>query len=388
MSDKLEWRNRHAVLFQYRTVQEAVAEGKYEITAGVEPFVVMDPMPSEDFVTALMAAGRHKDVCDFLAYSVHRRAAVWWGYRSLLTLMEELAAKPPVYRDIADIGAPKPFDLPDWAKMPDLEAEKAAAEAEIRPKAEAFMKETKDSIAQIRAKLPQDLVKLWDDCYDGVNGVFREKYGLTMEELVEKAAKKDAGPDFVIDPKSPIYQATDALKAEIEKVRKETIDKIKQVIPPIDLARRKKLSDDAMQAVFRWVVAPDEVNTKKALDVGNTCPDQPAGLLSLAAAWSFGDLDPTGKVRVATPPGLAGNGVRMTLLNAAMAKGGTRSFAERYKIYADLGVSVVQGKDLWDKTVTERTTAPHVEVKQPEDVRASTAPAAEGYRKWEPKAMT
>ena len=127
MSDNLEWTNKHGVLYRHLTVQETVEKEKYKLTPELEPFVVTNPMTSEDYVAALMGSGRHKDVCDYLAYALHRRAAVWWAYRALITLNEELQANPAVERDIADIGKPKPFDIPDWCRDPNAAAREAAA---------------------------------------------------------------------------------------------------------------------------------------------------------------------------------------------------------------------------------------------------------------------
>ena len=360
MSDNLEWRNRHGVLYRHQTVQDAVEKEKYKLTSDLEPFVTMNPMRSEDFVTALMAAGRHKEVCEFLPYALHRRVAVWWAYSSLVTLLEELDANPPVERDIADIGKPKPMTVPDWAKMPDLEKMKAESQAEIAPKLKEVERQAQALVDDVRAMLPQEYVKLWDDCMAGVDKAFKEKHGVSMLELVRRAAEKDAKSEIVFDKNSPIYKEVDAMKAQIEQMRQETVAHIKSVLPKVDLKRMKKLRDDAMQAVYRWVVSPDEVNTKLAFEIGNECTDQPAGLLALAASWSFGDMNPEGKTTVPTPDGLAANGVSQVLLKAALAKGGTRKTPERFQLYAELGVEVSQGKHNWADTV-EEGRAPHVQ---------------------------
>ena len=358
MSDNLEWRNRHGVLYRHQTVQDAVEKEKYKLTSDLEPFVTMNPMRSEDYVTALMAAGRHKEVCEFLPYALHRRAAVWWAYSSLVTLMEEQDANPPVERDIADIGKPKPMTVPEWAKMPDLEGMKAKENAAAADVIRELYAPFEKLIADVRAAVPPEDLKLWDDCYAGVDKAFKDKHGVTMMELVRKAAEKDAGPDYTFDKNSPIYKEVSALKAQLEQVRQETVAHIKSVMPKVDLKRQKKLRDDAMQAVYRWVVSPDEVNTKLAFDIGNECTDQPAGLLALAASWSFGDMNPDGKVTVPTPAGLAANGVSQVLLKAALAKGGTRKTPERFRLYAELGVEVSLGKHNWAESV-EEGQSPH-----------------------------
>ncbi|MDR0416861.1 MAG: hypothetical protein LBH76_06040, partial [Propionibacteriaceae bacterium] len=86
-------------------------------------------------------------------------------------------------------------------------------------------------------------------------------------------------------------------------VQKDTVETIKSVLPPKVPAHQKKLSDHALAAVYRWVAAPGPENAQRSLDVGNECPDQPGGLLSLSAFWSFGNLMPTGEQVIPAPPG-------------------------------------------------------------------------------------
>ena len=364
MSDKLEWMNRHGVLFRHLTVQDAIAKEKYKLTPELEPFVVMDPMSSEDYVAALMGNGRYRDVCDYLAYSLHRRAAVWWGYRALITLMEELEANPAVERDIADIGKPKPFDIPDWCKDPNAaakEAAEAAKQKEVLAKFQAEAESLKAAIAKAEKSVPPDVLKLRDAVWNRVDADFKKAHGVSIMELVRKAARKANAPLFTIDPNSPIFKMEKDLRAQIEAMRQETVAHIKKVVPPVNVAHRKKLSDNAMQAVWRWVVSPDEVNSKLAYETGNECADQPAGLLSMTAFWSFGDMDPTGRTTVPTPSGLAANGLSQVFLKAALAKGGTRKFDDRYRLYAEMGLEVLRGRDLWADSVAEKD-APHQQI--------------------------
>ena len=358
MSDNLEWMNKHGVLFRHQTVQEAVEKEKYKLTSDLEPFVTMNPMRSEDYVTALMAAGRHKEVCEFLPYALHRRAAVWWAYSSLVTLTEELNANPPVERDIADIGKTKSFDIPEWAKMPELPDETKPREelekefAKVRASLDQYTKLVRDAA-------PPKVLQIWDRSIAAVERKFKDEHGMSMMDLLKMAVEKDT-THLKADPNSPIFAEVAAMKAQIETMRQETVAHIKSVLPKVDLKRVKKLRDDAMQSVYRWVVSPDEVNTKLAFDIGNECTDQPAGLLALAASWSFGDMNPEGKVTVPTPAGLAANGVSQVLLKAALAKGGTRKTPERFQLYAELGVKVSQGKHNWAESV-EGKDAPHVQ---------------------------
>ena len=144
-------------------------------------------------------------------------------------------------------------------------------------------------------------------------------------------------------------------------MQKETVETIKSVIPPKIPAVQKKKRDNALAAVYRWVAAPDAENSQKCLDVGNECPDTPAGLLSLAAFWAFGDLMPLGEQTVATPPGLAANGLCQVFLLCALHQGGTRKVKERYAEYFRLGVEVLTGADNWDASLASGKM-PHQEI--------------------------
>jgi hypothetical protein len=127
--------------------------------------------------------------------------------------------------------------------------------------------------------------------------------------------------------------------------------------------------------VYRWVAAPDAENSQKCLDTGNECPDTPAGLLSLAAFWAYGDLMPVGEQTVPTPPGLAANGLCQVLLMCALHQGGTRKLKERYAEYFRLGVEVFTGADNWEASLADRIM-PHEKIEPAGPARADGNSAA------------
>jgi hypothetical protein len=166
------------------------------------------------------------------------------------------------------------------------------------------------------------------------------------------------------------------LRAQLAAVQKETAATIKSVLPPKVPAHQKKLSDNALASAYRWVAAPNAENAQKCLDAGNECPDQPAGLLSLSAFWSYGNLMPTGDQTVPTPPGLAANGLTQTLLLCALAPGGIRKVKERYAEYFRLGVEVLTGADNWEASLAD-SKMPHERLPNPDWSKASDKSAAE-----------
>ncbi|MCQ2379712.1 MAG: hypothetical protein MJ025_02150 [Victivallaceae bacterium] len=395
MSDRLQWLNRHALLLRHRLVRDAVQQEKYKLPFALKPLVTGDDMESADFVEVLFNAGKHREVCEFLAYCMHRRAAVWWGYRCLVTLLEEQEKVPPVVVDIADIGKPKPLTVPDWAKEPpEPTPEQLAPITELRAKVQAKSDELHKLVDDAMALVPPNIRKMFDTIYGAVDDMFKQEYGLTTRELVRKAAEQIDDPLFVVDPESPIFKAEAELKAQIEAMRQETVELVKSAMPAPDPAEVKQNSDDAMQAVYRWIVAPDEINTQAAMEIGNKCPDLPQGLLAMVAFWSYGNMMPTGDTVVQTPPGLAANGLGSVLLNAALAKGGTRKYAERYALYAQIGLDVLQGRDTWGESTGDKIP-PHAAIGR-ENGKVETArqimpdeqekPKSGGYSRWVPGA--
>jgi hypothetical protein len=91
-----------------------------------------------------------------------------------------------------------------------------------------------------------------------------------------------------------------------------------------------------------------------------------------------------GEQTVATPAGLAANGLCQVLLMCALHKGGTRKLKERYELYFNLGVDVLSGKDTWEESLSEGA-APHTAMmpKAPPPP-PQNQPATSVYKRWKP----
>jgi hypothetical protein len=213
-------------------------------------------------------------------------------------------------------------------------------------------------LAEARAEIDPELRQLVEDAVEVAFQEFKRVHGIHPLDLLKKAVERYKEDPYKIDPNSPLFVEAEKLKAQIQAARKETVDTIKAVIPPKVPDREKKVRDNALNAVYRWIAVPDETNSKACLDMGNECPDTPAGLLALSAFWAFGNLMPGGEQTIPTPPGLAANGLSQTLLMCALHKGGTRKLKERYELYFNLGVDVLSGKDNWEESLANRE-APH-----------------------------
>jgi hypothetical protein len=326
---------------------------------------------------------RYKCACELMAYIAHRRAAVWWGYRCVLSLAEELRINPAEERDIADIGASLEPEVPDFAK---LEPPKADPEAVAAMNAQITQMQAE--YTKLRATVDPEILKLVEDANEIAYQEFEKEHGIHPMTLLKKLGERlDADP-HPIDMNSPIFQEAAKLKAQLAAAQKETVETIKSVIPPKVPEHEKKLRDNALAAVYRWVSAPDGENSQKCLDIGNECPDTPAGLLSLSAFWAYGDLMPLGEQTVATPPGLAANGLCQVLLMCALHKGGTRKLKERYEHYFQLGLEVLTGGDNWEESLGEGN-APHEKTQaQAEDTPPSKdkpeSNQKTAYKRWKP----
>jgi hypothetical protein len=380
MADKLDWLNKHLVAVRYTQLADVLKDEGFKIPPGLEPY--FQDESAEACAFALAKDGKYKEACDFLPYLANRRAAVWWAYRCVMSLIAEWKVNPVQERDIADIGADMKPKVPDWAKV-----EIPKLPPGTKEKAQKMLADSHAQLDKARATLDPQMLKLAQDAAEVAFAEFKRVNGIHPIELLKKVCARLDEPKYVVDPKSPIFTESAKLKAEIEAMRLQTVATIKSVLPPKIPAHEKKLRDDALTAVYRWVAAPDAENSQRCMDMGNTCPGTPAGLLSLSAFWAFGNLLPKGEQVVATPPGLAANGIVQTLLMCSLAEGGTRNVKERYELYYNLGIDVLTGKDTWaeslaDAKLPHQTVEPAVETKS----APSVAPETAAYRRWKPEA--
>lgn len=379
MSDRLKWMNRHFVLLRYKTLEDVCKKENFKIRPDVRSFFD-NKTDAEEIVWNFADAKRWKCASDLLAFMSHRRAAVWWAYQCVLSLMDELEQVPAEEKDIDKIATSFKPAVPDFAKV-----ESPKANEEEFDKLMKQFDALNQDVAKLRESVDPEMMALAENSLEYAFDLFKKEHGVTPLELLQMVLDKRKAPPQQVDPDSPIFKAADNLEKQLQTVRKETLDTIHAVIPPKVPAHEKKMRDDALQAVYRWIVAPDGVNAKKALDIGNECPDTPAGLLALCAFWAGGDLMPETEQVVPTPAGLAANGICQVLLMCALHKGGTRKLKERYEHYFNLGVDVMTGKNNWDESVAEgealHDAGPSSSVKPTRKEKNKQAK----YQRWKPR---
>jgi hypothetical protein len=352
MSDKLDWMNKHLALVRCVTMEDAVGKEGYKVRPDLEELCT-GVRGAQEMVFRFAGVGRYKCAAELMAYIGHRRAVVWWAYRCVLSIVEELAVNPAVDRDIADIASSFEVTVPDFAKV-----KPPAPDPEDMAKVKADLAQAQAAIDEARSKIDPEILKVFDEALEVGYQKFKAVQGIHPLDLIKKLGERLGEDEHPIDRNSPIFQEAAKIKAQLGAIQKQTVDTIKSVIPPKVPAHEKKVRDDALSAIYRWVGAPDEVNSKACLDIGNECPDTPAGLLSLSAFWAFGNLMPGGEQVVPTPAGLAANGISQVLLMCALHKGGTRTLKERYELYFNLGVDVLRGADNWERSINDGK-APH-----------------------------
>ncbi|MCQ2913920.1 MAG: hypothetical protein MJ247_01840 [Alphaproteobacteria bacterium] len=346
MSDKLEWLNKHFVAIKYTKINDIINEENYEIRPDLKSFYGTEN--AEKIVWDFAEAKRFKCACELMAYIAHTRSVVWWAYLCVKSLKDELQEVPAPSIDIDQIGTSFKPTVPDFAKVEPLKPN-ATQEKEYNDS----ISKMQNDIQKMREKCDPELLALTEKYLNIFYDEFKKVHGYSPMELIEIAGKKLARQreEGNLDMNSPIFQEVDKMKERLQTIRKETLDTIHTVIPPEDLETEKKLSKEILEAVYAWIVSPDETNSKICLDLGNKCPDKPEGLLSLSAFWGGGNLTPEGKNIVRTPKPLLPNGICQTLLMCALHKGGTRKLKERYEHYFNLGVEVLTGRKVWEEDI-------------------------------------
>ena len=398
MSDNLEWMNRHAVLLREPQWTNLAARENYKIRADLRPLFDAHP-DSLELLDAMAEKKLHREGCEFIARMTHRRAAVWWGYCCLLDLFEERleAESGAVKREPDEIelmvkeasektGIEMPplnvpiEDIDNFCKMPEYDLDKLLAAPKRAPQDRSALNAASAAIdakvARLNSFIPPKVQAAFAASRAKADADMQARAGVKIADFYAQAkARAEAGPlTYSIDrTNSPTMQKIKRVQDILKAKREGIIAQIKGAFPEkfpatpeaklLLAADTKKRSDDAVQAVWRWIVSPDERNTTLAMQAGNGAPGTAEGLLAFTAAWSFGDLAPEGKVTVPVPPELPGTGLNSVLLMLALDQKGYRKMPERYERYFKMGMDVVFGKNLWTEAVSERLS-PHAKLEE------------------------
>ena len=390
--------NRHAVLLREPQWANIAARENYKIRPDLKPLFDAHP-DSLELLDAMAAEGLHREGCEFIARMTHRRAAVWWGYCCLLDLFEErkavesgAAKREPdeielMVKEAAEqFGIkmpPKPKGLEDidnFCKMPDVDCEKMLVNYQPPPQdrsaIDAAAAAVRAKTAQLESLVPPPIRDLYAASHRKGEAMAAATLGQTPADALDEAIKNLAfGPvtcklDRLNSPNvQKVLRIMDILETKRQGIIAQMKAAFSEKYPATPEAKLlleadvKARSDNAVQAVWRWIVSPDERNTALAMEAGNDSAGTPEGLLAFTAAWSFGDLAPEGKTTVPVPPELPGTGLNSALLMMALDQGGHLKMPERYERYFNMGMDVVFGKNLWPDAVGEELS-PHAELEK------------------------
>jgi len=422
MADKLEWMEQHPVLFRDNCWRYAADRQGYKVRADLVSLFEQYPEVLQ-VLYALRDKGDYSVACDLMARMLHPRAAVWWGYVCMLTLLEERkerkVRKPeePEAMQIArealknlpfkmpsldiDFKDPK-FTAKDMMPMTPDKFPKIPKPPMNDPAAAANSLKLHEKANALRDLIPPAVRSQYETLKKAAEADFIKTQGFSPVETyqqIQATMKENPVVLYSVDyENSPqlqaIMKAQNATAAQLDGILAGIKAQFPELFPPtpeaamlFDKAEQKKTAD-AIQAVYQWIVAPDEVNSQVALDAGNNAADKPEGMLAFTAFWSFGDLAPEGKVIVPTPPQLAPTGLASSLLLMSLEPGGPRKTEERWQLYYELGIEVAFARNLWPDALLEEL-APHDKIRtaaaEPaagEKTDAGSEPSQSSYKRW------
>ena len=371
MSDQLNWMNQHLILLKYKTVEELVSQGGYELAPKYGP-LCKPGMSVEDFMTALVQKNAIRDAASVLAYAIHRRAGVWWGVCCFRKLYVELAEAEKKQAEQAKIDAQKKEEeaaaAAEEAKAKAKEEEAQAAEAAAQEKKFTEMQEAAAKrIAEVKSKFTPEQKKLYDEARARFDAECVKITGLPVMAFINDMVKKEAESEAA---KQSLKQKPEKKDAPPPAPPEAKADASDDPMPPEMLAQLKR---KAFEIACKWVVDPSAENSVMADSIANQIEDEPEGMLARTAFWSYGNLAVAEKdgSNVPVPAGLAANGLRTALLMAMLTEGGLYSLPERAAQYLSLGIEIACGRNNW--------TAPEPENNAPSE---TTETREEVYRKW------
>ena len=354
MSDQLKWMNQHMVLLKYRTVGELVTAGGYKLPPKYASAVQNDQFVA-DLIKRLVDDGAVRPAMDVLAYAIHRRAGVWWGLCCMRALADELneAARQQAEQEKKALQEQEKAAAAQAEEAKKKEAEKAAQAKEAEERRKKFKDDAAAGlvkIQEVKSKFTPEQQKIYADVMKKVDDECVKVTGMPLQDFIQSMVKKDKGvppkPEAPAKAPAPPEAAAPAPEAAADD-------------PGMPPKMKRALKEKALAVVNSWVENPTAEHSIQAEKIASLIEDEPEGMLARTAFWSFGNLsvaEPDGS-NVPAPPGLAGNGLRATLLMAMLAPGGTRSLPERAEQYFGIGAEIACGRNNWTATGGETAKA-------------------------------
>jgi len=371
------------IMLDYESLGESVEKNLYKPPEEAVPLSENKPS-SEVYFQNLVKAEMQKPACDYLAYSMNKRAAMWWACQCVKSIKKEIREAQKKKGTMAlEKEKEKQKKLEEkLAHREKIKGWKAAADAK-EDKAKQLgqdltgkeFTDPKDPRTLLQKRLsesinPPEVTKLKEDYDKAINALTAEqKREVELQKLeVKKAFQKEYGISFeqslkndmaeILPKKTPppttpstMDMEVNKLKGKLAGVKQKINDQMKVFplkIPGLPEKPSEKRIDGAYEAAMRWVLAPTDINGQLAVDAGTAANSAPEGLLAQSAFWSGTNLSKNPDMVIPPPPGLASRGIASTIYMCAMAKGGERTYEERYEEFLGIGVEVAQGINVWD----------------------------------------
>jgi len=340
MADKLDWLNQHFLMLKYNTLEEVIREGGYELPAQLGK-MASPGISVQDFVFRLCDHGILEEAIRVLAYAIHHRAGVWWGLVAVRDLYAELeegkkkaaedAAKQEEAEKQAAAQEAEQRKAEEQAQA-EAEAEDRAAEEKALKEAEEQAQEYEKQLAEVKANFTPEQKDMYQMIMDKVREVCKEQTGKTWEEI---SALANDVPEEEPEVETPEPE---------EEMPEEEAD---PTAMPQEMA--DELNKAAIQAVDAWVREPDAENTVAVLNASEKASGEIESMLASTAFWSYGNLSVEDAAEKVTPvpPGLAGNGLSISMLIMSLAEGGFNTQKQRMERYLKLGYEVAIGRSNW-----------------------------------------
>lgn len=358
MSDKLEWMEKHIILFKQESLKKLIEQEGYEVSEELEHLIQNDN--ALDFFNALIENKLYKNACDFLAYNLHKRAAIWWAYCCELELLEEIKIKQE--KEIEknkNQEKEQEKEMPEW--LQDALKKGSESQEEAQKKYQELL-EQMDKIKIKQAEFEKTIdPKLFARFKQKTENIYKEiekETGIYLpkfrEEILQKAQNYKPVDHY---ENSDLKKEMDNLNQKLNTMKEEIKENIELYFPKKDTNKQKEKIANALNSVYAWIISPDEENSKRVFKASVGLEDKAEGLLALSAFWASGDLNLGGDIIVKAPNAMVSNGIKSVLIKLAFMEGETKP-KQRYEKFFEIGMEIAYGKNNWEESLS-KNYAPH-----------------------------
>lgn len=343
----------------------------YDPLDEVQAFFPTNSITPELALVILLTHNRVEDAVNLLASAIMPRVGVWWAYRCMEMVQQDIAqdfAKDGLTPKERRAKAHKELvaKLTDRSDIDAMIAEQREAEAklvkELEEKArkreylnplervQLKMQWVKQMEERLRRKLPAGAVNAPMTPAEEKLVQRMKAAAMGFVKHVEELENPPASPDLPADipPSSRIFDAirakTAAIRPAVEKEMAKVFPLKMHGLPPLPSKEKQAAAKDA---ALRWILVPSDDNGQLACQAAIAAKAGPESMLAYAAFWSSTNMKTETGMAPANPA-LPAMGIGKTLLQLAMLEGGDMDYDERYRQFLRLGIECADGTSTWD----------------------------------------